>query len=113
MSIRVFLGIALLAHAAFVAFQLVSNFGDLQQTVLEYSAPHDPFWLIVGVAAFNVLLIFAAICLGSYLMTAGEAKLVFVIPLVIVVALYGGYSLVLGVAILCWCIAERYRSSRI
>ena len=113
MSVRIFFGFVLLAHAAFVAFQLVSNVGDLQRTVVEYSSPHDPFWLIVGVVAFNVLLIIAAICLGGYLMKAGEAKLVYVIPLVIVVALYGGYSLVLGVAILCWCIANRYRGSQI
>lgn len=64
MPIKKIIGVILLAHAVYVAFNLISNLDSLRQTSEAYAAPGDPFWIFWGFLGLNCLIVLAAVILG-------------------------------------------------
>ncbi|TGG94862.1 hypothetical protein E4656_00060 [Natronospirillum operosum] len=110
MKVRTALGVLMLGHAAIVAFQLVLSFSDLQESAAAFAAPDDPSRVMAMLVAINLLIAFSAAVLGTYLIRAGEPRLMVVVPLAIAAAMFGSYALVLGVVAIGVCLVERYRS---
>jgi len=102
-------GTVVLAYAVFVAVQLSMNIDSLKQTSEAFAEPEDPFWYFWGFIALNSFMVLAAGVLGAYFLRARKLKLKYVLPLSIVSALYGGYSILIGVIALSVCIYQRYR----
>lgn len=111
MPLRSILGVILFGHAVFVTIQLLMHFDGLEQSAATFAAPGNPFWFLVGLVALNASMILSAVILGGYSIRAKELKCIYVLPLAVVTAFYGGYSLALGASALGVCFRERYRSS--
>ena len=113
MLIRKAAGVVILVHAAFVAFQVVMNFDSLKQSSEAFAAPKDPFWFLWGIVGLNAFVVIAAGILGAYFIRANELKFKYVLPLSLVAALYGGYSLAIGIGALVIGVFQRHRENAI
>lgn len=112
MLVRFGLGLIICIHAAFVVFQLIMALGDIRRTSEAYMAPGDPFWLYWGVITVNGLIAVAAVCLGIYFMRARRLRLIYVLPLSVAIAFFGGgHALAISAATIGLCIFENYRLS--
>ena len=74
-----------------------------------FAAPGDPFWCCWGSVGFNVLIAASAATLGVYFLKAKNIKIRYVLPLSIVAALYGGYSLAVPITALGIFFLQKYQ----
>jgi len=103
----------ILAQAAFVAVQFGMNYGSLKQSAEVFAAPNDSFWFYWGSIGLNAVIVIATVILGIYFFRAKQLELKYVLPLSLVAALFGGYGIAVGVAVMGICVYLRYRPNAI
>ncbi|MDY6978706.1 MAG: hypothetical protein SV201_02390 [Pseudomonadota bacterium] len=113
MPIKKTIGVILLAHAVYVAFKIINNLDSLRQTSEAYAAPGDPFWIFWGFLGLNCLIVLATVILGVYFLRTKLLELRYTLPLSLVTALFGGYSLIVGALAISASIFQRFKPNAI
>ena len=107
------IGAAVVAFAAHIVFQLINSVGALKQSADAFSTPEDSFWIYVGLVFVNCLIATSAGILGVYLIRSKELLLRYTVPLAVVMALFGGLSVILGVVVIGITVAQKCKSNAI
>lgn len=113
MSIKRVIGAAIVAYAAFIAFQMVSNAGLLKQSAESFAAPEDSFWLYWSLLFVNFVIATSAGVLGVYFVKGNTLLFRYTVPLSGVMALFGGLSIILGLVAIGITALQRYRPNAI
>lgn len=113
MPIKRVIGAAVVVFASYIVFQLINNVGALKQSADAFSAPEDSFWLYTGLLFVNCLIATSAGVLGVYLIRSKKLLLRYTVPLAVVMALFGGLSVILGIVVIGITVVQKYKPNAI
>ncbi|PTY36458.1 hypothetical protein BGP77_03930 [Saccharospirillum sp. MSK14-1] len=102
----------LFLQAAGLAVELLLSLDDIKYQAYNVALPDDGFGLYLLFVGLNLLIIGASLVLGIYWLKTDLPKVWYFLPLSVVAALYGGFSLMIpAVAFISWWLIRRTRRS--
>lgn len=113
MPVKKLLGITILVYAVFLSFELVSNIDQLKRSSDAFAAPEDSFWVYSAMLLVNCFIILAAGALGLYVFEAKKLLLRCTVPLSMIMGLFGGLSIILGLLTIGSTVLQRYKPNAI
>lgn len=113
MPIKKALGITILVYAAYIIFELANNIEQLRQSSDAFAAPGDSFWLYTALLFVNCLIVVSAGALGLYVLKAEKLLLRSIVPLSLIMGLFGGLSIIFGLLAVGSSVLQRYKPNAI
>lgn len=113
MSAKKMLGVAILVNAVYICLELITNIDQLKQSSDAFAAPEDSFWLFSTLLFVNSLFVVSAGILGIYFLKVEMLLLRYTIPLSVLMGLFGGFSVILGLLAIGSSVLQRYKPSAI
>lgn len=113
MPAKKILGVAILVNAVYVCLELITNIDQLKQSSDAFAAPEDSFWLYSALLLVNCFIVLASGALGLYVLKVKRLLLRCTVPLSVVMGLFGGFSIILGLLTIGSTVLQRYKPDAI